>query len=640
MKQLTCEMCGSTDLIKQDGVFVCQTCGCKYSIEEARKMMVEGTVEVTGTVKVDNSAAIENYLQMARNALTSSNHEEAESYANKIIELDPQNSAAWEIKGEAAGWQSKANNNRMAEAVTAWINAVSFSLTEERSELRERIANAYTNLLLAMVQLRANNFASIQDADRLNSTINDLNNGIDMMNMLVTKAGVSFNRGPIYTQLARKLNSSACDGYKDAKKDFGPEHHNMSKWQWESFTASCDNCIKLLEKAVTLCRDQELGKTICDNMVTIAEDARDSCSWTFDVNSWAADHYVREYSFTDEAKKARSKNIDGYKDKRKFFEKDQTAVILAVLQGGRKEEEIELGKKIYWQEHDEERLQLEAEKKRLEQENAETSAKLSSLPISAQKTETQKKISDLEGKQKSLGIFKGKEKKALQIQIDELSVLYSRQEDEEKTVQRPLNDIIEKNKKRIAEIEAEFSKSRGQVSVGTGNFAINDVLLEGKFTISPKALGEHLASIIPSPYKFVELKSASSPLAEFGNQWELCFIKTDEDEKNNNIGLNIYCTAPDEDAPIENIIIEGIPAISSTEKVSRSWVIFGAYIFMSLMAELSLNEAEKIAADLRYTKDCTLWLRNDIRYEYASSEINLLGLLKISKDLLLIRPND
>ena len=35
MKQLTCEMCGSTDLIKQEGVFVCQTCGTKYSVEES-----------------------------------------------------------------------------------------------------------------------------------------------------------------------------------------------------------------------------------------------------------------------------------------------------------------------------------------------------------------------------------------------------------------------------------------------------------------------------------------------------------------------------------------------------------------------------------------------------------------------------
>lgn len=44
MKQLTCEMCGSNELVKQDGVFVCQACGAKYSTEEAKKMMIEGSV--------------------------------------------------------------------------------------------------------------------------------------------------------------------------------------------------------------------------------------------------------------------------------------------------------------------------------------------------------------------------------------------------------------------------------------------------------------------------------------------------------------------------------------------------------------------------------------------------------------------
>ena len=77
MKQLTCEMCGGTDLIKQDGVFVCQSCGCKYSIEEAKKMMVEGTVEVAGTVKVDDSAKIENYLVLSQNAYNSGNGQSA-----------------------------------------------------------------------------------------------------------------------------------------------------------------------------------------------------------------------------------------------------------------------------------------------------------------------------------------------------------------------------------------------------------------------------------------------------------------------------------------------------------------------------------------------------------------------------------
>ena len=68
MKQLTCEMCGSTDLMKQDGVFVCQTCGTKYSVEEAKKMMVEGTIDVQGTVKIYASEKFHNYYQVARRA--------------------------------------------------------------------------------------------------------------------------------------------------------------------------------------------------------------------------------------------------------------------------------------------------------------------------------------------------------------------------------------------------------------------------------------------------------------------------------------------------------------------------------------------------------------------------------------------
>lgn len=40
MNQLTCEICGSTDLIKQNGAFTCQVCGCKYSVEEVRKMVL------------------------------------------------------------------------------------------------------------------------------------------------------------------------------------------------------------------------------------------------------------------------------------------------------------------------------------------------------------------------------------------------------------------------------------------------------------------------------------------------------------------------------------------------------------------------------------------------------------------------
>jgi uncharacterized Zn finger protein (UPF0148 family) len=95
MKQLICEICGSTDLIKHDGVFVCEACGCKYSVEEAKKMMIEGTVDVSGsTVKVDNSVFVEKYLANARRALAKDDWEEVERYYNMVEQNSPNNMEA------------------------------------------------------------------------------------------------------------------------------------------------------------------------------------------------------------------------------------------------------------------------------------------------------------------------------------------------------------------------------------------------------------------------------------------------------------------------------------------------------------------------------------------------------------------
>ena len=91
MKQLTCEMCGGTDLIKQDGVFVCQNCGMKYSVEEAKKMMIEGTVDVQGTVKIDDSDDIENYLRNARKACKNEDWTSAEKYYSLVEQYVPSN---------------------------------------------------------------------------------------------------------------------------------------------------------------------------------------------------------------------------------------------------------------------------------------------------------------------------------------------------------------------------------------------------------------------------------------------------------------------------------------------------------------------------------------------------------------------
>ena len=106
MKQLTCEMCGSTELIKQDGFFVCQTCGTKYSVEEAKKLMVEGTV------KVDNSDRIKNYLELARTAKDEDDSTTAAKYYALILEEMP-NSWVKSVStaGKTSSWVCAASSS-------------------------------------------------------------------------------------------------------------------------------------------------------------------------------------------------------------------------------------------------------------------------------------------------------------------------------------------------------------------------------------------------------------------------------------------------------------------------------------------------------------------------------------------------
>ena len=95
MKQLTCEMCGSTDLAKENGFVVCQSCGMKYSVEEAKKLMIEGTVEVHGTVKVDKSNEIETLLKRAFILLEDGDKNTANEYFEKVLSMDPDNAKAY-----------------------------------------------------------------------------------------------------------------------------------------------------------------------------------------------------------------------------------------------------------------------------------------------------------------------------------------------------------------------------------------------------------------------------------------------------------------------------------------------------------------------------------------------------------------
>lgn len=161
MKQLVCEMCGGTDLIKQDGVFVCQSCGCKYSVEEAKKMMVEGSVEVSGTVKLDQSSNIENYLSLIENALEVSDVETGLLYCNKIFEIEPSNYRAWAYKSKMIAWNSSLKEDKILEATQAIRKTIELTPDEEKEEVADDLYLAVEKPILALIEHAACSNASL-----------------------------------------------------------------------------------------------------------------------------------------------------------------------------------------------------------------------------------------------------------------------------------------------------------------------------------------------------------------------------------------------------------------------------------------------------------------------------------------------
>ena len=85
MNALVCELCNSNDLVKENGVYVCQHCGTKYTVEEARKLL--------GSVKIDKSEETEKLLTLARRARDSNSSANAEKYYALVLQEEPNN---WE----------------------------------------------------------------------------------------------------------------------------------------------------------------------------------------------------------------------------------------------------------------------------------------------------------------------------------------------------------------------------------------------------------------------------------------------------------------------------------------------------------------------------------------------------------------
>ena len=416
MKQLTCEMCGSTDLLKQDGVFICQTCGCKYSVEEARKMMVEGTVDVKGTVKVDRSSEVNSILKNADTTYSDGNYNEAFDLYSQVLNIDPDNSHAIIYRAMSSAWQSTVKDCRINEINRASERA--FKLQHQlHGDSKEYFDFCYD--------------ATLKIAPLINA----------IANMYIN-----------YYNKAKPRNYSITGAIATA--GISQEVRNTMELGTKNSCIVSSNVITYVLNGVEDFSEASEGLwTVLHNMAHNCIVYRNNAKMRTDPDAYALEKRI------DELKAQTLKDIEAKKEKER---NDKIAK--------------------YWEEHAEEKIKLESELNDLNSQldslnslmNNQISSlneEISAIPGSSEIANYEEIIKKLTEEKSRLGLFKSKEKKTLQEQIDQAEAgkkaVQDRMELEKKDIESKINsirsDFYQKTNPieiRIAAINNELTKER------------------------------------------------------------------------------------------------------------------------------------------------------------------------------------
>lgn len=432
MKQLTCEMCGSTELVKQDGVFVCQSCGTKYSVEEAKRMMVEGTVDVQGTVKIDMSEKLQNLYQVARRAKDDNDNETAAKYYDMILMEDP---ASWEASFYSVYFRSMSCTigqipsaaSSIAKCLSSVLTLIKQSgATEEGiqvavTEIYEKSINAASTFLIAS----ANSFCNIR-TDHPAQFVPDLSSR-------------SFASADVAYTLGTAINNL----------------FNDKAWAQKLVSSAYTTGNTLLSSFITVMRPRSFLETAPIHGAMESE----------------ANRIISNYK----SKISESNN----KEKQLIAEEERIA---AEKQAARNS--------AYWEAHATEKSELERRLAELnknlesyERPKADYEVRIAEFlgeantltPAETERNHLQSILRDLQNQRASLGIFKGKEKKALQAQIDETEVKLSsiqslaaqQRADLQANIQRkiyPIQQKLDEILEQIHHVEDEINEIKTELT--------------------------------------------------------------------------------------------------------------------------------------------------------------------------------
>ena len=443
---------------------------------------------------VDNTK-LQNLLNLAHSSYESNNYAQAEEFCNQVIAMDGTNYDAWKLKGEAINYQINSENKRILEVYNCLMTAYKVLNEEDQDEKRGEILSSLKTCMEGEVKFWLKQFeAGRPTKAALTRAKNAYIDAYNKMKAAFEELGLEESKEGYLTNFDNffvgKCNAICNDAWKSTvgynyyrdymgqgKDPFGrtdkrwvianTDLYRPSKHIWDTFLEEADNLISLLQFAEEQFNDDtnpKVMEAIYSNIAFFEECIISSGSWkitqgyTSNWDQYETVGWHEEYSLTDAAKNSRRAIMNKYKEKERTVPKEVEA-----RQKAKKEKERKESIAKYWEAHAEEKAKMDHDLEMFQQKKDELNNKIAqmdkeieskrkerdrTLPIEEEFKKQRRLIADLEQEKAACGLFKSKEKKAIQSRID--------------TIEKPKLEAL--RKQADAESDTHFNKVNEEIN--------------------------------------------------------------------------------------------------------------------------------------------------------------------------------
>lgn len=268
MKKILCKSCGDVNIVKDGNLYICQSCGSKYFLEES-------------SVPGDTTQAAR-YLALALSAKEAGNEKESEKYAKKVLELDPKASMAWFLKGEWVGRSSTLYDFRYQEAIHCFQQALKYCKNEDQDLLRSQIAEVMTEIVLVGYELCRDEFEEYPTEDFVEWML-DYEKEIEVYSKMLKKScDVELNEyRPKVFQYIHQAAWGAWTNTIQPKYDRYFENNARPNYHaWMEFRNQTSYCCSLLRMLINQPVEYNQDYILCCiNLIVILEKLEDSAGY-------------------------------------------------------------------------------------------------------------------------------------------------------------------------------------------------------------------------------------------------------------------------------------------------------------------------------------------------------------------------